>query len=196
MPARTILIASAAAIALTACRQEAESDNVAQIGNTAGAGPIEEAPAVPLADAAGTIIGEVKGGDGGTGAVFQVTARGLSPGVHGMHLHDVGVCEGPSFESAGPHWNPTNARHGLQNPQGPHWGDLPNITVGPDGRFVGNVTIEGSYLKASRLKGASGGRPILDANGVALVIHAQPDDNRTDPAGNSGARIACAAILG
>ena len=196
MPTRIILIVSAAAIAAAACGQEAETGNAAQIDQKPDAGPIEEAPAVPLVGSDGTVIGEIKGGDGDTGAVFLVTAQGLPPGVHGLHLHDVGVCEGPSFDSAGPHWNPTNAQHGLQNPQGPHWGDLPNITVGPDGRFVGEVTIEGSFLKESRLKGSGRGGPILDANGAALVIHAEPDDNRTDPSGNSGARIACAAITG
>ena len=195
MTARTILIASAAAIALAACSDDNEG-NVAPIDQSADSGSIAEAPAVPLAAPDGTIIGEVKGGDGDTGAIFQVTARGLPPGVHGMHLHDVGLCEGPGFDSAGPHWNPSTAQHGLENPQGPHWGDLPNITVGPDGSFTGNVTVEGSYLKESRLKGASRGGPILDANGFALVIHADPDDNRTDPSGNSGARIACAAITG
>lgn len=196
MPTRIILIVSAATIAVAACGQEAETGNAAQIEQNPDAGPIEEAPAVPLVGSDGTVIGEIKGGDGDTGAVFLVTAQGLPPGVHGLHLHDAGLCEGPSFDSAGPHWNPTHAQHGLQNPQGPHWGDLPNITVGPDGRFAGEVTIEGSFLKESRLKGSGRGGPILDANGAALVIHAQPDDNRTDPSGNSGARIACAAFTG
>lgn len=193
MPIRHFLIASATVIILAACRQEPATNQVADVGNNATSGPIEEAPAVPIVDPDGTIIGEVRGGDGDLGAELQVSAQGLPPGVHGMHLHSVGLCEGPSFESAGPHWNPTNAKHGLQNPEGPHFGDLPNITVGPDGRFLGNVTIQGSYLKESRLK-AGPGQSIIDADGVALIIHALPDDNRTDPAGNSGGRIACAAI--
>jgi Cu-Zn family superoxide dismutase len=197
MPNRSILIASALGLALAACQREGEAptNEVANVGNTATSNAIEEAPAVPLADSDGTIIGEVKGGDGDTGAVFQITAHSLPPGVHGLHFHTVGLCEGPTFDSAGPHWNPTNASHGLQNPEGPHYGDLPNITVGADGSFTGNVTIQGSYLKETRDKRGPGYQ-ILDADGVALIIHALPDDNRTDPAGNSGARIACAALTG
>ncbi len=182
MPARTILIASATAIILAACSDRdggnvAQNDQNAQVDQNADAGPTAEAAAVPLSAADGTVIGEVTR----AGSVFQVTARGLPPGVHGIHLHDVGLCEGPSFDSAGPHWNPTTAQHGRENPQGPHLGDLPNITVGADG------------LASASFAAQEG---LVDANGFALVIHADPDDNRTDPSGNSGARIACAAITG
>ena len=192
MPSRHFLIISVTAIALVACQREAEQPANEGLPQS---GPITEAPAVPLSSPDGTIIGSVHGGDSDEGAVLRIEARGLPAGVHGLHLHTVGICEGPNFESAGPHWNPTHAQHGLQNPQGPHLGDLPNITVAPDGTFTGTVTIQNSYLKEGRGRiGPS--EQILDADGAALIIHAGPDDNRTDPSGNSGARIACAALTG
>ena len=187
MPQLRLIAVCLAGAALAACGSEGEPER------NAASGPVEEAPAVSLVKPDGTIIGSVRGGDSDQGAVFQVRAEGLPPGVHGMHLHMVGRCEGPAFESAGPHWNPTNAQHGLENPQGPHYGDLPNINVGEDGRFEGTVTISNSYLSETRDRRGPA-EAILDLDGSALVIHADADDNRTDPSGNSGARIACAAF--
>ena len=182
MQIRTILIATAAAVG--AC--DGESGNVAQIDQNGqsenlAAGPGAAAPAAALVAADGTVIGEVTRGDGGTAAEILLTAQGLPPGVHGIHLHDVGLCEGPGFDSAGPHWNPTSAMHGSENPAGPHLGDLPNLTVGADGTARLTLPVPAE---------------LVDEDGAALVIHADPDDNRTDPSGNSGARIACAAITG
>jgi Cu-Zn family superoxide dismutase len=159
---------------------------------SSNSGPIEEAPAVSLVNGEGQIIGEVRAGDSPEGAVFQIVARDLPAGVHGMHIHDVGLCEGPAFESAGPHWNPEDKEHGLQNPQGPHRGDLPNITVGEDGAFKGTVMVENSNLRGSRLYGFA--NQIIDDNGAALVIHAQPDDYTSQPSGSAGDRIACAVL--
>jgi Cu-Zn family superoxide dismutase len=113
----------------------------------------------------------------------RVEATGLAPGSYGAHVHAVGRCDPPGFESAGPHWNPTARQHGSQNPQGPHLGDLPNLLVGANG--------EGSFeftIAVGRLAGAN---RMMDEDGAALVIHANPDDYRTDPSGNSSARIAC-----
>ena len=97
-----------------------------------------------------------------------------------MHIHQVGRCDGPGFESAGPHWNPTGRQHGRLNPAGRHAGDLGNLQVLADG----SVSVEVAGPNAS----------VFDADGAALVIHAQKDDERTDPSGNSGARIACAVL--
>ena len=110
---------------------------------------------------------------------LTIEATGLAPGRHGLHLHAVGRCEGSDFASAGPHWNPANRKHGSENPEGPHDGDLPNLEVGANGRGSATMTIDPHSV---------------DDDGAALVIHASPDDYRTDPSGNSGARVACAAF--
>lgn len=115
----------------------------------------------------------------GEHAEIKVQAKGLAPGVHGIHLHSVGKCEGPDFKSAGAHWNPSGREHGLANPEGAHLGDLPNLIVAADGTASAVLHVAGD---------------MDDADGTALVIHADPDDNKTDPGGNSGARVACAVL--
>ena len=117
----------------------------------------------------------------------RVEAEGLAPGAYGAHLHAVGRCDPPGFESAGPHWNPTGQQHGKDNPQGMHKGDLPNLLVGTDGRGSFEFTVLDAWL-------LGGGRTLLDADGAALVIHSRAYDYRTDPSGNSGPRIACGLL--
>ena len=116
-----------------------------------------------------------------------IEAQGLPAGVKGVHIHEVGACEGPTFSSAGGHFNPLGKQHGSLNPQGPHAGDLASITVGADGKGRMETTTELITL-------GTGASSLFDANGSTLVIHAAPDDFRTDPTGNSGARIACGTI--
>jgi Cu-Zn family superoxide dismutase len=172
----------AGSISLTACTHKG------------GSGPIGAAPAVPLVNAAGQIMGEVRGGDGDNGAELQITAHGLPPGVHGIHIHDVGICQPPDFKSAGGHWNPANKQHGSQNPNGEHMGDLQNVTVAADGTLKARIVVPGTYLTNLGRNVKAGAVPILDTNGAAVVIHAKPDDYKTDPSGNSGDRIACAVL--
>ena len=117
----------------------------------------------------------------------RIEAAGLPHGAYAVHLHAVGRCDGPGFESAGPHWNPTGQQHGKDNPQGMHKGDLPNLLVGIDGQGIMEYTILDGRL-------SDGPRRLLDADGATLVVHARPDDYRTDPSGNSGARIACGRV--
>lgn len=138
---------------------------------------------VPLVNAAGQSIGSVRAWQTAGGVSFHISASGLPHGLHGIHVHAVGRCDPPDFASAGPHWNPAGRKHGLNNPAGPHAGDLPNVEVAANGVLSATVTVPGTSMAS-----------LLDADGAALVIHAAADDNVTDPSGNSGPRIACAVI--
>ncbi|WP_336965402.1 superoxide dismutase family protein [Sphingobium aquiterrae] len=121
------------------------------------------------------------------GLEVTVKALGVTPGVHAVHIHTTGMCVAPDFTSAGGHWNPTGKHHGSENPQGMHMGDMPNMTVGADGTGTLTYTIAGGML-------TGGATPLLDADGAAAVIHAGPDDMKSDPAGNAGGRIACGVL--
>jgi Cu-Zn family superoxide dismutase len=151
------------------------------------AGAAEPGTGGQLIDRAGATVGRVALAPDGAGVRITVEARGLTPGAHGIHLHAVGACEGPAFASAGGHFNPAGKMHGLKNPEGAHGGDLPNLTAGTDGVARYATTTNLMTLHA----GPTG---IFDADGAALVIHAGPDDEATDPAGNSGDRVACAVL--
>lgn len=140
-----------------------------------------------LKDAQGQEVGAATFTEAGGGVKLAVEVHGLPPGAHGIHVHAAGRCEGPEFKSAGPHFNPAKKQHGFANPAGHHAGDLPNLTVGPDGQGKLEATLAGATL-------APGPRSLLGPEGTALVVHAGPDDEKTDPAGNSGARIACGVI--
>jgi len=145
---------------------------------------------MPLIGADGRQVGDVRAWQTTGGVSFRVTAAGLPHGVHGLHVHSVGRCDPPDFASAGPHWNPLGRKHGMNNPLGPHAGDLPNVSVAANGVLTETVTLSGASLTAPA--GAAGA--LLDSDGAALVLHAGADDYATDPSGNSGARIACAVI--
>lgn len=122
------------------------------------------------------------------GVKVHVEVSGLTPGLHGIHFHEVGQCTPPDFKTAGEHFNPTHKHHGLLNPEGPHAGDLPNLIIDERGKGRMNVF--------TRLVTLKHGEPnsLLKKGGTSLVIHAKPDDEKTDPSGNSGARIACGVI--
>ena len=142
-----------------------------------------------LEDAQGNIVGTAGFTEGAGGVVVSVEAEGLTPGEHGIHLHETGACDPPAFESAGGHINPTEAQHGLSNPQGPHAGDLPGITVADDGTAAYEATTDLVTL-------SGGDAALLDADGSAIVVHADADDQATDPTGNSGDRVACGVVTG
>lgn len=154
----------------------------ATLASCAAVEPRGGAP-MPLVNALGAPIGSVRAWQTAGGVSFHVEGAGLPHGLHGIHVHAVGRCDPPDFTSAGGHWNPAGKKHGLSNPAGPHAGDLPNVEVAANGVLSATVTVAGATLPE-----------MLDADGAALVLHAAADDYRTDPSGNSGARIACAVI--
>lgn len=142
-----------------------------------------------LQDADGNEVGQATFTEEDSGVAIQVELQGLTAaeaGEHGIHLHTVGACT-PDFEAAGPHFNPTEAQHGMDNPGGPHAGDLPNIEIDADGNGTFDATTDLVTL-------SEGENSLLDADGSAIVVHAAPDDMITDPSGNSGDRIACGVI--
>lgn len=119
---------------------------------------------------------------------IHIEASQLTPGSHGIHIHETGKCDPPDFKTAGAHFNPSEKKHGFNNPQGFHGGDLPNIEVNEDGTV--NVEIVTAAVTLEKKKPNS----IIKKGGTTLIIHADADDYITDPAGNSGERIACGAI--
>jgi Cu-Zn family superoxide dismutase len=152
----------------------------------AGVEPAAPSATAAIADAAGRPVARATVRPAPGGLAVHVEAAGLAPGTYGVHLHAVGRCEAPAFASAGGHWNPAGRQHGRDNPAGPHMGDLPNLAVAADGRGAIDFTVPGAAFE--------GPSPLLDADGAAVVVHAQADDYRTDPSGNSGARIACGVL--
>jgi superoxide dismutase, Cu-Zn family len=143
-------------------------------------------------DATGQAIGWVRLVEDGTGRVHvNVHVAGLTPGLHGIHIHAIGACS-PTFAAAGGHYNPLGHQHGLDNPNGAHAGDLPNLIVNAEGVAHLNATTD-------RVTISPGPTTLFDSTplavGSAFIIHANEDDQVTDATnGNSGARVACAVI--
>jgi superoxide dismutase, Cu-Zn family len=139
-----------------------------------------------LKDASGKEVGRAVFTATPSGTLLSLTLTAAQPGVHALHIHAVGKCEPPDFKSAGPHFNPDQTKHGIMNPEGPHAGDLPNIHVPADGK------LEVEFLDP--VVTLSQESALFDTDGTSIVIHANADDYKTDPAGNSGDRIACGVI--
>ena len=141
-----------------------------------------------MQNAEGETIGEILLKETSKGVEITTQLSGLQPGVKAIHIHEVGKCEAPTFESAGAHFNPTNKKHGVENPEGHHLGDLPNLEVDQDGSV--QLTFITPNITLQKGKEFS----LFDEDGSSFVIHEKADDYKTDPAGNSGARIACGVI--
>lgn len=172
MRLRSIMPLSAALLALGGCATPVASNH--------------ELARAGIVDASGHAIGSALISERAGVVTLTVQVAGLKPGPHGIHLHNVGQCVAPAFASAGGHLNPGMHQHGMQNPAGSHLGDLPNISVAADGAGAAAIVLPGQWADLSQ--------HIFDADGTAVVLHAGPDDYRSDPAGNSGGRIACGVL--
>lgn len=149
-----------------------------------GAPPVRAGFAI--IDSVGHRIGTLSATEEGGLVSFQLTVSGLTPGLHGMHLHAKPACAPPDFATAGGHLNPGGKAHGRLNPDGPHLGDLPNLQVGRDGEARLQFAIPGVILRP--------GPASIGVPGSALILHAGQDDERSDPSGNAGPRAGCAVI--
>lgn len=139
----------------------------------------------------GNNIGGININSGPHGSVItiSISRNGLPPGWHGIHIHQVGDCSDVGeFKLSKGHINPSNSKHGLLNPEGPHPADLPNIFAASDGSVKVELFAPGVTI------GDGNGENLLDSDGSAIVIHANPDDHISQPIGGAGPRIACAEL--
>jgi len=152
-----------------------------------GAAKGPESANAELRDAQGKPVGTARLRQVKAGVRISLRVTGLPAGTHAFHIHTVGKCEAPDFKSAGGHFNPEKKKHGLKNPEGPHAGDMPNITVAANGGGRAQVV-------NTRISLGEGANSVFHEGGTAIVIHEKADDDMTDPSGNAGNRIACGVI--
>ena len=183
----SMLVVTASALVLVGCASTDTQRNRA-IEGSGQQQPVQEVR-IDLKNREGAIVGaaSLEPRQGGVRIHGRIT--NLPAGEHGIHLHQNGACDAPDFKSAGDHLNPAGVQHGDRNPLGPHLGDLGNITVNSDGTGEFDLLAKSATLQP-------GINSLLKPGGTALMIHAQADDQKTDPSGNSGERIACGVIQG
>ncbi|KEK25139.1 superoxide dismutase family protein [Bacillus gaemokensis] len=143
---------------------------------------------VKLYNASGDTVGTAKVTQQASGVKISIKAEGFAPGPHGLHIHEVGECKAPRFISAGNHFNPDEKKHGLMNPKGAENGDLPNVVADDSGKIKAEI-------EAPHISLEEGKTTIHRKDGASIIITENPDDGMTQPAGNSGDRIACGVIV-
>jgi superoxide dismutase, Cu-Zn family len=187
---KSLLTFMAIGAALAACARQPVATTSAPQPPSAGPTPppasLDVRATATINDASNTRIGSATFTDTPAGLLVTITVTGLGIGAHGTHLHTVGKCDTPAFASAGGHFNPSGRQHGFRNKAGHHAGDMPNIVSPPAGAHTVQFMIDGVAL--------SGRDGLLDGDGASIVIHSAEDDHQTDPAGNSGGRMACGVI--
>lgn len=186
----TIFVVMSVLLIATGCKQTPKEPEV-RMDNEAiqeVSSEKKERIEVDLINQEGISIGSATLHEDKAGVRIDVEANHLAAGLHGFHIHEKGICEPPSFESAGGHFNPDHKKHGFDNPEGPHAGDLENLEVRADG------TVEQQFLNNRVTLKEGAPNSLFSEEGTTLMIHADPDDYKTDPAGNSGERIVCGVI--
>ena len=175
-------IAMASLVSISAAGYNDAAPDGSDAGNAAAA-------RAAMRDSSGRTVGEAVLTQTPNGVLLKVDLRGVEAGVHAIHIHQTGRCDPPTFESANGHFAPDTNEHGFLDERGPHAGDLPNIHVPESGSVSFEYLVDRVTLH--------GGRPgsLLDADGAALVMHAEPDDYQTDPAGAAGDRLVCGVIM-
>jgi len=169
-------------LTLAACGSpESEEAPAEDTAATETATPAAMSAVATLQTADGQPAGTATATASGDQVQIALSVQNMTPGEHGVHVHMTGACDAPKFTTAGGHWNPSEQMHGLEDPEGQHAGDMPNLVVAEDGTgsleytLAGGATFEG----------------MMDADGSAFVVHAMRDDQMTDPSGDSGDRLAC-----
>lgn len=181
---RNLALASLLIASLSACGSagEAGTDAQSQPEVTDDKGALLYTASLRSADGPDAEVGDVRVSDK-DGGTLHVALKSMKAGSYAMHFHSVGKCEGPDFKSAGGHWNPEGNQHGRENPKGAHAGDLVNLKMADDGEVDETFELPGN-TKANIAA-------LIDDDGAAFVIHAGPDDMKSDPAGDAGSRIIC-----
>ncbi len=196
MAFRTIRAAAAVGVAAFSTSCAAVQDSPRALISDLAAPNWRINQSAPFIDASGARIGKLSVVEAPAGVLIRIDIAGLTPGWHGLHLHQSGDCSdgAAGFKASGGHVNPAGVAHGLLNANGAHLADLPNVYADESGRATAEFFRPGVTI-ADASKRTDGRAALLDADGTALIIHARPDDHETQPIGGAGARVACAALI-